>query len=84
MASPIVQSSALVITNGASTSSVTLSGVTAGNALVVTAAVFDPSANTAIAVKDGSTAFPNSYNAFTPGGNYSQALVSWKLSVASG
>lgn len=84
MAGPIVQSSALVVTNGAGSSVVTLTNVTAGNALVVTASLFDLTANITFSVKDGSTAFPNQYKAYTPGGNYSQALVAWELAVAAG
>ena len=84
MASPIVQSSALVVTNAAGSSSVTLTGVAAGNALVVTASLYDATANITFSVKDGSTAFANQYKAYTPGGNYSQALIAWELAVAAG
>ena len=84
MASPIVQSSALVVTNAAGTSAVTLTGVAAGNALVVTASLYDATANITFSVKDGSTAFANQYKAYTPGGNYSQALIAWELAVTAG
>ena len=84
MASPIVQSSALVVTNAAGTSAVTLTGVAAGNALVVTASLYDATANITFSVKDGSTSFSNQYKADTPGGNYSQALIAWELAVTAG
>jgi len=80
---PIVQSSALQVVNGAQSGSVTLSGVTAGNALVVTASIFSPTANDAPLIKDGSTKLTQ-VSAYTPGGNYSSAVVAWELNVAAG
>ena len=80
---PIVQSSALQVVNGAQSGSVTLSGVTAGNAIVVTASIFSPTANDAPLIKDGSTTLTQ-VSAYTPGGNYSSAVVAWELNVAAG
>ena len=79
----IVQSSPLEVVNGAQTAVTTLSGVTAGNAIVITASQYSPSANDAPVFKDGSTTLTQ-YNAYTPGGNYSSAAVGWELAVAAG
>jgi len=79
----IVQSSALQVVNGAQSGAVTLSNVTAGNAILVTASIFSPTANDAPLVKDGSTTLTQ-VSAYTPGGNYSSAVVAWELNVAAG
>lgn len=83
MAVAIVQSSALVVRNGDANVGATLSGVVAGNAIVVTGAVYDPTANIHFTAKDGTTSL-TTYDAFTPGGNYSSALIGWELNVAAG
>jgi len=83
VANPIVQSTALQVVNAAQYASATLSGVKAGNAIVVTASVYSPNANDAPLVKDGSTTLTQ-VSAYTPGGNYSSAVVAWELNVAAG
>ncbi len=80
----IVQSSTpLTLTTGAQTLVVSLSNVTAGNALVLTFAQYSPNANDNPVAKDGTTTLPI-YYAFTPGGNYSVAGVAYETNVAAG
>lgn len=83
MAVAIVQSSALGLTQGAQSLSLTLSGVTAGNAIVITLAQYSTTANDAPVIKDGTTTLSQEI-VYTPGGNYSVACVGWELNVAAG
>ncbi len=83
MAIAIVQSSALTIRNGDSVAQATLSNVTAGNAIVVTAVAWTGgSTSNALKATDGATNLTG-YNAFAPPDG-SPAFVAWELAVAAG
>lgn len=84
MAALVVQSSALVVHNGDANAAVTLAGVTAGNAIVITGSVWaGGSTNNPMKATDGATAL-SVFQEYTPGGNYGSAIVAWELNVAAG
>lgn len=83
MAASIVQSTTLGLTQGAQTLTKAITGVTAGNALVVTFVQYSVTANDAPIVKDGTTTLSKEFQ-YAPGGNYSSVGVAWALNVAAG
>jgi hypothetical protein len=83
MASPIVQSSPLTVISGAGATAVTLAGVTAGNAIVVTLAFYDGAASPVVVITDGTTTLAQKV-AYSSGGNYSAAVVAWETGVTAG
>ena len=79
----IVQSTVSADTGGNLSLPLTLSNVTAGNALIVTLSGYNGNPNVLDTAKDGSTSL-TMYQAFTPGGNYSMAAIGYEFNVAAG